>query len=109
MNSRLRGIRTEPIKTSVRRRPVFVRIRFGAVAAASPAHAAGCGAGIDAGPANRPGVADQSSGGVNVPTADSSAAATRYIRSSAIVGAITWKPTGSPSDNPHGTEIAGPP
>lgn len=50
-----------------------------------------------------------SAGGVSVPTADSSAAATRYIRSSAIVGAITCRPTGSPSDRPHGTEIAGPP
>ena len=55
------------------------------------------------------GTGGYSAGGVSVPTADSSAAATRYIRSSAIVGAITWKPTGSPSDSPHGTEIAGPP
>ena len=44
-----------------------------------------------------------------MPTADSSAAATRYMRSSAMVGAMIWKPTGSPSDSPHGTEMAGPP
>ena len=34
---------------------------------------------------------------------------TRYIRSSASVGAMIWKPTGSPSERPHGTEMAGPP
>src|SRR2546430_5439068 len=48
-------------------------------------------------------------GGTGGGTTVSSAAATRYIRSSAIVGAITCRPTGSPSDSPHGTEIAGPP
>jgi len=49
------------------------------------------------------------SGGVSGGSADSSAAATRYIRSSAIVGAITCSPTGSPSESPQGTEMAGPP
>src|SRR5437764_9817733 len=49
------------------------------------------------------------SGGTGGGTALSRAAATRYIRSSAMVGAITCRPTGSPSDSPHGTEIAGPP
>src|SRR3954466_6009547 len=49
------------------------------------------------------------SGGTGGGTALSSAAATRYIRSSAMVGAITCRPTGSPSDSPQGTEMAGPP
>src|SRR5690606_35524819 len=58
----------------------------------------------------RPGVGGgHRAGGVSLPTADSSAAATRYIRSSAIVGAITCRRTGSPSDSPQVTELAGPP
>src|SRR4051794_21521565 len=47
----------------------------------------------------------------SVPSAASTAAATRYIRSSACTGAMIWKPTGKPSsgDRPQGTDIAGPP
>ena len=55
------------------------------------------------------GLPDLGRGGRRWRARDSSAAATRYIRSSAIVGAMICRPTGSPSDSPHGTEMAGPP
>jgi len=95
-----RGRRSKPpLEAAARSRPL------GAIEAADVVGVVHEGGG-DTG---RPVYAAARTGGVSEPITVSSAAATRYMRSSASVGAMICRPTGNPSDSPHGTDTAGPP